>query len=277
MKIRKQGESIVSGMSNPMSSAGPTIAPPVAVQQQSPLALPEGFGQVDLPIISTGSVDHYYIKFWHPMAPDANDVRDNIRGLQEGNPVLFTPEGNHYLLNPFKFLFLHAKQYWGLADSVGEDQEISLTPKRGEENGMRWGERIHAALLVWLEGKDIDPQWIPALITAKGPKTPAFQRAAQQRVLASRPEWGDNSSEHKFAQQVNEVHFRYTTLCTFTNKTARAKQGKPGMDYIICDGACYPIKAGELKALSEFYDDGESGDQLDKMWEAYKRRNEEFN
>lgn len=271
----KNRQSLVSNVPNAVDTTpvapiaavagGPSAAMAESMPQGLAFSMPDAFEEPTVDVTPQSMIAHPYVKFFSRMAKDAGNVMGAIKNVQEGNPVLYLPDGSMYLLNPFRFFLLAAKQYWGAQNNQGDDMECSWEKKRGKNaDGYAWRERVLMAMVVI-----VNDSCFPAVCTFKGPKCPCAAKASTTYELAKRPDWGTLSPDHAVTLSIPKAQYRFVTQATFRTDTGK----ESGNDYVTADGVCTPTTAAEITTLAEHFRDSEEFvNWLNEASESFKER-----
>lgn len=260
-KIKTGGRSLVSEMENPMSAGVPTLTPKndLALLDTARSLVPAEFQDEEYELVEGAGVANCYMKFFHPMAKDSQEVMANLRGVRPGNPVLYYPDGGLELLNPLKFYMLHGTQYWTIRDSeeFGSIKDVGFEEQKGSD----WSGEVTAVCLFFTH-----QGLVPTTCSFAGAKSPVAVKAINYRKLTKDQSWATLSADHKFASEISELKYRFTVTGVFNTKQTRDKK----REYIVCDGVANPTTVGDLKLLQEMFADEVRVELLKHAFKSYK-------
>lgn len=210
-----------------------------------------------------------YVTFVSPKGQAFASLSVQIPGLGEGDPVLIEQGAPPLKLNPFRFFLTHAYQHWSVVDNIGtiirstEDREVA---KENPPGGGYWAEHIETVLFVRLPDRVV-----PARCTFKTTKTNAAHAAIAGLELASSPEFGDRSPEHKAALQMPYPWARVVTEVSLSTRTSHSS----GFRYTAAKGIVKPSVESDWKLFAAFFSDPKNVELAQAVVAAHEDRKDQ--
>ena len=232
-------------------------------QSTAVAVIPDGFGEIG-PVTLPEASKTPYIQFVSSKSKNYGEVYSAIKTIREGEPVLIQPEKDPIKLNPLKYFLLHASEYWGNFNQLGELVSMSYEKPEAVAKGPYFAQVIETAVLVVLEDR-----LVPAQCRFKATKCPAVYPAISALAEANTAAWGHKGADYAFTLKIDKPWARFTTTSTRTERTNREK----GTTYPTMEkGVINPTSAADLTKLVAFFQDADAVAVLHEVASGYKRR-----
>lgn len=225
--------------------------------------LPDGFGEIG-PITLPEASRTPYVQFVSSKSKNYGELLGKIPSLREGEPVLVQPAPAHPVkLSPMKYFLLHATEFWGQYNQLGELVAVSSTKPEPTNGGPRYDQTIEATVLVVLEDR-----LVPAQVRFKSTKCPAVYPAIRAMEEAKTPAWGKKGDDYAFTLKIDRPWGRFTCSANRTTRTNREK----GTEYQTMEAVVNPTSAADLTKLVKFLQDKDAMALLQDVAAQYRKR-----
>lgn len=204
-----------------------------------------------------------YLTFAHPKRADEwKRIQAKYSNLEEGD-VFLMRQDSVLALPVAKLGYLCGKQYWAIANGVGEIQKVSY-----EERPKPYKEHIDAVVLVYLEN-----EVVPANVSFRSTKCPAGKALSDALLKAATPEWADGGQAFKDSLIVQQPFGRFYGECSLGDKRPSKETGLP---YRVYNCVIKPTSTPEWQLLKPFFEDPASAKKLEDAAQRFSYRQAEM-
>jgi hypothetical protein len=183
-----------------------------------------------------------YVSFAQPAAKEQwQQLIRSLPNVEDGDPVLFMPNGTLVPLKPMQFIVCQYKQYFATVDAAGNELERYST----DGGGMK--ERVWSALLVFTP-----TGIVPATCMFKTTKCPAITGVISEVMASTQPDWIKRGPAYEQAVAACTLpNFRVIGEVRIIAKPGRGK----GLPYKLAQVTPRPTTAVEWEQLSKLNSD----------------------
>lgn len=197
-----------------------------------------------------------YIAFAFKMADNWGSMSEQIKGLQETNPVLAV-DGKYRKLDPLRFFFVEAERIYVERDQ-GRDAKRATTKECDFADPRK--EEVHAVVLA------LTPDGlVPATLTFKKGACKGAKTVCEESNIVNDPDrigdWIARSPDHKAAAAIPYPLGRFVATVKSGMKPPKGG-GKP---YLITQATTAPTTASEAALLAKFFTDEASVARLNAV------------
>lgn len=177
-----------------------------------------------------------YVVFVNPKSKKFTEWA--AQGIKDGDVILCHGDTAPVKLDPFKFVFAQARQYWIDFDMQGNAADVRKA--KPDDKGAKHKE-VFETMVIVLHGDSATP----ATCAFKGPRAPAVHKALKALEVADSEDWFKRSPDHEQTRKIPQPHLRFVTTVSQAKRTAKTT----GLPYFEASGTVSPMTPGAADAL----------------------------